>query len=258
MTTRLFHISDVHFGVEDAAALDAVARAVAAERPDAVICTGDLTQRSKHSEYARAEQWFAALGVPVVLEPGNHDMPYYNPWERFTDPFRRYNRLAQAVSCAFASPDVVLVPLRTTVRAQRRFPWSDGVIKPAALQATLAALAVLKGDPRTIIVIAHHPLLGPEGATRNPTIGGDNAFAHIAAAGAHAIISGHVHVPFDQQRARGGHSVRMIGTGTLSTRLRHGAPASWREITCEAGGVIETRLRLAAVEAVAENPSDAR
>ena len=95
--TRLFHISDVHFGVEDRAALDAVARAIADERPDALVCTGDLTQRAKHSEYARAAEWFASLGVPVVLEPGNHDMPYYNPWERFTDPFRRYERLRAAV-----------------------------------------------------------------------------------------------------------------------------------------------------------------
>jgi 3',5'-cyclic AMP phosphodiesterase CpdA len=249
MTTRLFHISDVHFGVEDPSALDDLARAVAAERPDAVVCTGDLTQRAKHSEYAAAREWFAALGVPVVLEPGNHDMPYYNPWERFTDPFRRYNRLNAAVGTAFSSPDVVLVSLRTTVRAQRRFPWSDGVVTAAALDATLADLAALKGDPRTIIVIGHHPLLGPENADTNPTIGGDRAFAQIAAAGAHAIISGHVHVPFDQQRAvTGGPPMRMIGTGTLSTRLRHGAPASWREITCAPGGVIETRLRLPASE----------
>ena len=248
MPTRLFHISDVHFGVEDAGALDAVARAVATERPDAVICTGDLTQRAKHSEYAAAQRWFAALGVPVVLEPGNHDMPYYNPWERFTDPFRRYERLNAAVGTTLKSSDVVLVPLRTTVAAQTRFPWSDGVITPAALDATLAELAALAGDPRTIIVIAHHPLLGPEGARKNPTIGGDDAFAQIAAAGAHAIISGHVHVPFDQIRSAGGHQVRMIGTGTLSTRLRDGAPASWREITCAPGGVIETRLRLAAAD----------
>jgi len=243
MTTRLFHISDVHFGVEDRAALADVARAVAEERPDAVICTGDLTQRAKHSEYAAAQDWFGALGVPVVLEPGNHDMPYYNPWERFTDPFRRYNRLHAAVTSPFASPDVVLVPLRTTVRAQTRFPWSDGVVKREALGATLAQLAALKGDPRTIIVIGHHPLLGPEGADHNPTIGGDHAFAQIAAAGAHALLSGHVHVPFDQQRSVGGHSARMIGTGTLSTRLRGGVPPSWRVITCEAGGVIETHLR---------------
>lgn len=244
MTTRLFHISDVHFGVEDRAALDAVARAVAAERPDVLVCTGDLTQRAKHSEYARAAEWFASLGVPVVLEPGNHDMPYYNPWERFTDPFRRYNRLRQAVPGGFASDDVVLVPLLTTVRAQTRFPWSDGVIKPAALADTLAQLAALKGDPRTIIVTAHHPLLGPHDDGKNPTIGGDAAFAALAAAGAQAIMSGHVHVPFDEVRSRDGHATRMIGAGTLSTRLRHGAPASWRVITCERGGVIDSELRL--------------
>lgn len=249
MTTRLFHISDVHFGVEDSAALAAVAQAVAQERPDAVVCTGDLTQRAKHSEYARAADWFASLGVPVVLEPGNHDMPYYNPWERFTDPFRRYNRLRSAVPGGFASDDVVLVPLLTTVRAQTRIPWSDGVIKPAALTATLAQLAALKGDPRTIIVTAHHPLLGPYDDGKNPTIGGDAAFAALAAAGAHAIMSGHVHVPFDEVRSRAGHSARMIGAGTLSTRLRHGAPASWRVITCERGGVIETELRLATASA---------
>jgi 3',5'-cyclic AMP phosphodiesterase CpdA len=245
MPTRLFHISDVHFGVEDRAALDAVAAAVAAERPDAVVCTGDLTQRAKHTEYAAAREWFAALGVPVVLEPGNHDMPYYNPWERFTDPFRRFESLRAAVSGGFESPDVVLVPLRTTVRAQTRIPWSDGVVKPAALRATLAALEALQGDPRTIIVIAHHPLLGPDGGRHNPTIGGDAAFAQLAAAGAHAVISGHVHVPFDERRTSGGQTMRTIGTGTLSTRLRHDAPASWRVIDCDAGGAIDTHLRLA-------------
>lgn len=244
MTTRLFHISDVHFGVEDRAALDAVAAAVAAEKPAAVVCTGDLTQRAKHSEYAAARDWFASLRIPVVLEPGNHDMPYYNPWERFTDPFRRFESLRAAVSGGFESPDVVLVPLRTTVRAQSRIPWSDGVVKPAALRATLAALEALKGDPRTIIVIAHHPLLGPDGGRRNPTIGGDEAFAALAAAGAHAVISGHVHVPFDEQRRNGGQAMRTIGTGTLSTRLRHDAPASWRVIDCDPGGVIDTHLRL--------------
>ncbi|WP_086617841.1 metallophosphoesterase family protein [Erythrobacter tepidarius] len=249
MTTRLFHISDVHFGAEDRAALDAVARAVADERPDAVVCTGDLTQRAKHAEYARAQEWFASLGVPVVLEPGNHDMPYYNPWERFTDPFRRYNRLRAAVQRRFASDDVVLVPLRTTVRAQTRFPWSDGVIRSAALADTLARLEALKGDPRTIIVTAHHPLLAKEDDRANPTIGGDAAFAAIAAAGAHAVMSGHVHVPFDEIRVRDGRALRMIGAGTLSTRLRHGAPASWRVITCEPGGVVSSELRLVCARA---------
>nr|WP_298931813.1 metallophosphoesterase [uncultured Erythrobacter sp.] len=243
MTTRLIHISDVHFGVEDRSALALLERAIADNPPDAVVCTGDLTQRAKHSEYADAAQWFASLGVPVVLDPGNHDMPYYNLWERFTDPYRRYRALKAKVGGELASDDVVLVPLKTTVRIQARFPWSDGVVMDDALSETLAQLAALKGDPRTIIVTAHHPLLGPEGAAKNPTIRGEDAFAAIAAAGAHAVISGHVHVPFDEVREHGGHAMRMIGVGTLSTRLRHGAPPSFREITCEKGGQITTRLR---------------
>lgn len=247
MTTRLLHISDIHFGVEDPAAIAVVEKTIAEEAPDALVCTGDLTQRAKHSEYAAARKWFSSTGLPVMLDPGNHDMPYYNLWERFTDPYRRYLALKRAVASELVSNDVVLVPLKTTVRAQRRFPWSDGVVMRRALEETLARLAKLKGDPRTIIVTAHHPLLGPEGAAKNPTIGGDRAFEAIAAAGAHAVISGHVHVPFDEMRSSGGHSMRMIGAGTLSTRLRHGAPPSYRMITCGQGGEITTELREAAV-----------
>jgi 3',5'-cyclic AMP phosphodiesterase CpdA len=239
-------MSDVHFGVENRAALAAVARAVAAERPDAVICSGDLTQRAKHAEYAAAREWFTALGVPVVLQPGNHDMPYYNPWERFADPFRRYRRLEAAVAEGFESPDVVLVPLLTTVPAQWRFPWSDGVVKTPALAETVAALEALKDDPRHKLVIAHHPLLGPDDTGKNPTIGGDAAFAALAAAGAEAVLSGHIHVPLDEVRHRGGKAMRMIGAGTLSTRLRHGAPPSYRIITAERGGPLTSELRVLA------------
>ncbi|MBV7258599.1 metallophosphoesterase family protein [Erythrobacter crassostreae] len=242
MTTRLIHISDVHFGVEDRGALAIVERAIAEEAPDALVCTGDLTQRAKHSEYEAAAKWFGSKSLPVVLDPGNHDMPYYNLWERFTDPYRRYRALKSKVGGVLQSSDVVLVPLKTTVRAQARFPWSDGVVTPAALEQTLRRLASLEGDARTKIVTAHHPLLGPAGARSNPTIGGDRAFAALAEAGAHAVISGHVHVPFDEMRSVNGQTMRMIGAGTLSTRLRHGAPPSFRYITCGPEGQIEAEL----------------
>ncbi|MDJ0641578.1 MAG: metallophosphoesterase [Erythrobacter sp.] len=242
MPTRFFHISDVHFGVEDPAALAHVADVIRKERPDALICTGDLTQRAKHSEYAAAAEWFAALDVPVVLEPGNHDMPYYNLIERFADPYRRYRRLKERVASDFASEHVVLVPLKTTVRAQPRFPWSDGVVTRNSLADTLARLSDLADDPRVVIVTAHHPLLGPDDR-HNPTIGGDKAFTALAAAGADIVISGHVHRPFDEVRTRGGRAVRMIGAGTLSTRLRHGEPASYQVLTFDDDGRVAVDLR---------------
>lgn len=244
MTTRLLHISDVHFGVEDRSALDVVAQAIADDAPDAVVCTGDLTQRATHRQYAEAADWFNSLGVPVILQAGNHDMPYYNLWERFTDPYQRFRRLDAAAGSVLQSDDVVLVPLVTTVRAQPRFPWSDGFVRTPPLQRTVRALEALKGDPRTKIVMCHHPLLAPKDAQKNPTIGGDQGFAAIAAAGADAVISGHVHTPFDEVRERGGHSLRMIGVGTLSTRLRHGMPPCYQTLTCKRGGRITVDLHI--------------
>ena len=44
---RLFHVSDLHFGRADQAALDWFAAAVHQERPAAVICTGEFTQLVK-------------------------------------------------------------------------------------------------------------------------------------------------------------------------------------------------------------------
>jgi hypothetical protein len=58
-------------------------------------------------------------------------------------------------------------------------------------------------------------------------------------------------VPFDEVRARGGRAMRMIGAGTLSTRLRNGAPPSWQVITCEPGGAIASELRLVPPRAAA-------
>lgn len=243
MATRLFHISDVHFGAEDSAALAEVARAIHDEQPDALICTGDLTQRAKHSEYAAAAQWFASVKVPVLLEPGNHDMPYYNLLERFTAPYRRFRELQSAIGSPVKSQDIVFVSLKTTVRAQRRIPWSDGVVTRSALNEALDRLSELKGDERHVVVTAHHPLLGASDEGHNPTIGGERAFAAIAAAGADAILTGHVHVPFDEERERAGHRLRMIGAGTLSTRLRHGAPPSYRIISATRGGLLTSELR---------------
>ena len=51
---RLFHVSDIHFGLEDRRALDWVAQCIAREMPDAVAITGDLTMRARHREFRAA------------------------------------------------------------------------------------------------------------------------------------------------------------------------------------------------------------
>lgn len=228
MTVRLFHVSDLHFGTEDRAALAWFAGLVAAERPDAVVMTGDLTAAARRREFAAAQDWLVGLGVPVTVELGNHDMPVWNLWERFTDPTRRYDRLERAVERTLVLPGVSIVPLRTAARAQWRRNWAEGVVRPNRLAETVAAIArAPAGDVR--LVACHHPLGGD--GRRHRTRGGATALKALAAAGAHAVLSGHTHDAFDLVAPDG---VRLIGAGTLSARVRKTRP-SFNELTIDAG-----------------------
>lgn len=235
----LFHVSDLHFGREDVAALAWFAACVAAERPDAVIVTGDLTMRARSAEYAAAADWLASLGVPVSIEPGNHDLPFYNPFKRLLSPYRRYNRLERAVERPLDLAGVWLVPLRTTTRAQWRRNWSWGMVRRRALAAAVERLKACPPD-HAAIVACHHPLVGgPSG--HGETKGGAKALAALAAAGGDAVLSGHVHDPFDVVVDADGRPIRLIGAGTLSERLRSSVP-SFNELTI-ANGALNARVR---------------
>ena len=226
---RLFHISDIHFGLEDTSALAWVKAAVARERPHAVCVTGDLTMRARHREFAAACAWIGDIGAPATVEVGNHDMPYFNLAERFLAPYRRFRAIEALIERQLALPNLAIVPLKTATRAQWRFPWVEGWVTGRALTETLAALDALPPGTRAIVT-AHHPLVERSAAGKRLTIGGDRAMAELAKRGVLAVLSGHVHDPFDlvQQTPHG--PLRMIGAGTLSHRIRS-TPCSFNALT---------------------------
>ena len=221
---RLFHASDLHFGAEDSAALNWFAAIVAAERPDAVVITGDITMRARAREFAAAAAWLGALSVPVTVEIGNHDMPYFNPIERIARPYARYGRMEALVERVIDLPGVAIVPLRTTSRAQMRLNWSKGIVRPKNLARAVAAIAAHPAATVRIIA-AHHPLV--ETGTRGTALtrGGNRALNALTACGATAILSGHVHDPFDMLHTSAHGTIRMIGAGTLSERVRSTRPS---------------------------------
>ena len=225
---RLFHVSDVHFGREDKAAIAWFDGLVAAEQPDAVVMTGDLTMRAKRAEFAAGLDWLKALGRPVTLEVGNHDLPYFNMVERIFRPYGRYDKIEREIERPLDLPGVTIVPLKTTARAQWRFNWSKGYVSRDALQATLAQVSAAPRD-NLILIAAHHPLIEPHTAASAQTHRGAEAIAALAKAGAAAVLTGHVHDAFDIANEVDGATIRMIGAGTLSERTRTDPP-SFNEI----------------------------
>lgn len=246
--TRLFHVSDVHFGCEDRAAIDWFAACVRAERPDAVVMTGDLTMRARVREFAAAGEWLRGLGVPVTVEVGNHDLPYFNPWARITTPYRRYRAVERMIERPLDVHGVAVVPLKTTARFQLRLNWSKGNIGLRALQKALS-LAEAAPAGNLLFVAAHHPLVEAGTRATSRTRGGRAALAALARAGVHAVLTGHVHDPFDVEHTVEGRVVRLIGAGTLSRRTRD-KPPSFNEIQVD-GTAFSTQARFPARNALA-------
>ena len=232
----LFHVSDLHFGYEDRAALDWFMAEVIRERPAAVLCTGDLTMRGTAREFALAREWLAQVPVPVLLEPGNHDVPYYwYPLRRMLAPYTRFRSLRGVIESGRDLPDVAVVSLKTIGRAQLRLNWSKGRVRDRELDQTLYALANQQ-DRALKLVTCHHPLVDADTEGSGSTRGGKRALAALARAGADAVLSGHVHDPFDLMVEADGLPIRLIGAGTLSQRLRATQPSYNRlEWTADGG-----------------------
>lgn len=223
--SRLLHISDLHFGAEDRDALAWFAAEADRMQPDAIVVTGDLTQRAKHREFDAARDYLARLPAPIIVEEGNHDLPYFDLIERFTRPYARIDRVKRAVETRVELDDCVFVSLKTTARAQWRLNWSHGHVDEKSISRAEAALREVP-EEKLAIVAAHHPLVERAGfESKGKTRGGKDAMQRIAVAGCDVILTGHVHTPFDLEQL----GVRMIGAGTLSERLRE-HPPSYNEI----------------------------
>jgi 3',5'-cyclic AMP phosphodiesterase CpdA len=231
----LFHLSDIHFGLEDRRALAWVEQCLAAERPSAICVTGDLTMRARHREFRAACAWISALGPPVTVEVGNHDMPYFNLIERFTDPYRRFRAIEAVLEKPLTLPGLAIVPLKTVTRAQWRFPWANGWVTDKALAETLAAIDGLPSGTR-VVVTAHHPLTERDPHGKRLTINGTRAMEELAKRRILAILTGHVHDAFDIEQPTPAGPLRMIGAGTLSKRIRS-TPPSFNELTIDDAGI---------------------
>lgn len=238
--TRLYHISDLHFGLEDRAALAWFADIVRREPPDAVLITGDLTMRARSREFAAACDWIGALDVPVTVEVGNHDLPYFNPVARFLYPYRRIRGIEALIEREIDLPGLAIVPLKTTARAQWRFDWSKGWVTPKALAKTLTAIDALPPGTKALVT-AHHPLVEAGTRGRALTRGGSRALRELAARGVAAVLTGHVHDAFDLVADTDAGPIRMIGAGTLSQRIRS-TPPGFNELRF-ADGALTVRVR---------------
>jgi 3',5'-cyclic AMP phosphodiesterase CpdA len=189
LAVRLLHISDLHAGsVEETAVERNLEPLIDRVEPELIAVTGDLAHRGRRAEHDRAAAFLRGLGRPLLVIPGNHDIPYTFP-ARFTRPWAEFERQWETVEPVFRSEGLVVVGLNS-VR-----PWrhqSGGIRQTQIARAS----ELLDGAPEGAlrVVCLHHHLIGaPWRSRKRPVSRRSEVLAGLVDAGAELILAGHIH-----------------------------------------------------------------
>jgi 3',5'-cyclic AMP phosphodiesterase CpdA len=228
---RIAHLSDIHFGLENVAAVEGARSWLSSNAPDLCVISGDLTSDGTPEEFAKASEWVASLAVPTLVIPGNHDTPYLDLWARLTAPFARFEAaLGPAKDVVWTDGRHRVAGINTARGVQLRLNWSKGAISAGQVRRALDHLG--SPDGRGLRILAcHHPLLEvPDEPMTARVRGGAAAARHLCDHQIDLVLSGHIHFPSARALPFGDGFTWGVGASTLSTRER-GAPAGFNAIT---------------------------
>lgn len=189
----LVHASDVHFGKPfRPSAAEAFLAAVERLSPDAIVISGDFTQRAKVHEYQAAAAFLERLpDLPIVVTPGNHDVPVYRVFERLVASRRNYRRyISDELDTVTRIAGATLVSLDSTS------PYTaivNGRLRTDQLEFARSAFAASPAGDVKIVVVHHN--LAPA-----PDYDGDDAVPRarrilkaFAEMGVEVVLGGHLH-----------------------------------------------------------------
>jgi 3',5'-cyclic AMP phosphodiesterase CpdA len=237
MAIRLAHLSDIHFGDQNAAALAEATETVNAGGFDLVVISGDLTRFGEPGEFAAARDWLAGLKGPKLVTPGNHDSPYIAWPERLFAPFRRFEAaIGPAEAQTHLGDGFAVRGLNTARGVQPRLNWSKGQIARAQAREAASWFEAAPGEC-VRVVVCHHPLMEMVGGPMTGRVwGGEDAARAFSEAHVDLVLSGHVHTPFIWPYPFGDGRTYAVGAGTLSVRER-GAPAGFNVVEIERAAI---------------------
>ena len=225
----LIELSDTHFGTERAQVVEALEQFIAAQGPEILVLSGDITQRARRSQFRSAREFMDRLRVPSMLTiPGNHDIPLFNLPARVFFPYRGYGQAFGSNLEPHIDQSAFLVIGVNTTRARRHVDGeiSTGQIVRVASQLQRATAKQIR------IVVTHQPVHVIRASDEKNLLHGHEAAVRAwAGAGADIIMGGHIHLPYVRplsDRFRDlTRRVWAVQAGTATSyRVRHGTPNS--------------------------------
>lgn len=190
---RILHISDLHFGPPYLPHVGEALLQIAPKLiPDAIVVSGDLTQRATAEQFKAARQFLDRLPpVPRVVVPGNHDVPLFRIAERLTRPHALYQEyICPELNSVVKLDSLVIAALDST--APRR-AITNGRVRAWQLDFCRDAFA---GSGETVfrMVVAHHHFAPAPDYLYDQTLpGARRAMERFVDLGIEMILGGHLH-----------------------------------------------------------------
>ena len=233
-------ISDLHFGAHEPAVVEALVAALVAARPNLVVVSGDLTQRARKAQFREADAFLRrleALGMPLIVVPGNHDVPLYNLARRLWAPLGRYCRIIARGRTAWYQDDEMAV---LGLFSAHGLTVKDGRLTRLQIEEIPRTFGHLPRDVVKLLV-THHPLVplpDEEGHLDQALRGATRALAAVLEAHVQLIMAGHNHAATAEvggPRLATDSRVMVVQAGTATSWRRRGTPNSFNLLRFEPG-----------------------
>jgi 3',5'-cyclic AMP phosphodiesterase CpdA len=186
---RVLQVSDLHAGTQEEPEVEGDLRTLVRESgPELVVVSGDLTHRNTAAQHDRAANLLRSLEAPLLVIPGNHDIPRWPPW-RFTRTFAEFRRQWPELEPVYRSERLVVCGLNS-VR-----PWKQqgGAVRSSQIQRVRKTFADAPASAFRMVAVHHHLLGAPWRSAKRTIANRSRLLGSLVDAGAELIVSGHVH-----------------------------------------------------------------
>lgn len=243
---RVLHISDIHCGHPFVQAhVDAALQLTRDNAWNAIVISGDFSQRARQHEFEQAREIVAQFRAvaPVITVPGNHDTAWWRSPFGFGD-FTRLHEGYRAYIChdtepTVYAPGVTMVGLNsswgTHGEALTWYPrdWrvKGGLTDTQLRDATTRLEAAPPGDLRVLVV--HHNVVRGRLSKRWGLKQPQRVLDAIAAMPVDIVCTGHDH----EERVEHVGGTLVSAANTLSRRMRGRRPSALNVIEATAHSV---------------------
>lgn len=187
---RIVHLSDLHFGWNESRLVTTLCSLVADAQPDLTVLSGDFVEHATRSEFKQARLFVQSLPKPVLMVPGNHDLPFYNFPRRVAQRLRLYHEfITTDMSPFFRDDEIAVLGLNTA----RLWPIRGGSINAEQVAEVESRLCDLPANV-TRILVTHHPFdLPQEYGARHLVKNGKASLTRLACC-LDVLLAGHMHI----------------------------------------------------------------